>query len=96
MSEEATDTKAIEGSEGLERPNSGASEKGKPRKKLGRKGRRKRKRLAEIEAALAAQTSKATSTSASVVIPKDRDYQWPAVRELCNLDDDDKRVPRSA
>lgn len=64
------------------------------RPKLGRKGRRKRKRIAEIEAAAvvaAIGENSLPEQSAATIIPKDRDYQWPAVRELCTLNDTDKK-----
>lgn len=85
-------------SELMEAPSTNNNEK--KRTRLGRKGRRKRKRIAEIQAAAeAAQAAQAAQAhgemtvpeqSSTTILPTDRDSQWPAVRELCSLDDDDK------
>ena len=72
------------------------------KRKLGRKGRRRRKRIAEIKAAAAVAAHQEASDettgnnllpqqSAATILPQDRDHQWPAVGELCSLEDSDKK-----
>lgn len=63
------------------------------RRVLGRKGRRKLKKMLEIEAVLAAAEEGENNQSSSLdksFLPSDRDYQWPAVKGLCSLDETDK------
>lgn len=52
------------------------------RRNLGRQARRRRKKVMEIEAAAASANGQ---KSVSTILPTDRDYVWPAVKELCEL-----------
>ncbi len=69
------------------------------RRNLGRKARRRRKTAAAIEAAVASYAKgdmMATTTTlqvvspVTVVLPNDRDLEWPALKEICSLEDDDR------
>jgi len=57
----------------------------------GRKGRRKRKKVAQIEAALAAAEAGIQLDLSEGVLPTDRGFQWPAVKDLCCLNETDKK-----
>lgn len=62
------------------------------RRNLGRKARRRRKTAAAIEAAVAAYASGDTNTVPPItIIPTDRNLEWPAVKEICSLEDEDRK-----
>jgi hypothetical protein len=100
MSDPAADTKQAQGAATNKNDDdpddSNINMKTEKKRRLGRKGRRKQRRIAEIEAAAAAAAQangKMTdqSPATTTIIPQDRDHQWPAVRELCSLEDADKQ-----
>lgn len=80
------------------------------RRNLGRKARKRRKKIQAIESAAAAAaasgavsssngtinptttTTKTTTSSEYDVLPQDRSYVWPAVKDLCQLSDYDKQA----
>jgi hypothetical protein len=63
------------------------------RKNFGRIHRRRRKKVLAIEAAAAeAAAGKTPSASVNSILPQDRGYQWPAVKDLCQLSDKDRHA----
>jgi len=69
----------------------------KRKNKLGRKARKKKKKAEAIEAAVALHcqgrdpTDTSSTNDATILLPEDRDSQWPSIRDVCSLTEDDKR-----
>jgi hypothetical protein len=66
------------------------------RRNLGRNARRRRKKVLAIEAAAAEAvfcgSSSTVNCKSNSILPQDRGYIWPAVRDLCQLSDNDKQA----
>jgi hypothetical protein len=64
------------------------------RRNLGRNARRRRRKVRAIEAAAAEAAMGKTNSATSVnsILPQDRGYLWPAVKDLCQLSDKDKHA----
>jgi hypothetical protein len=63
------------------------------KKSLGRIARLRRRKIVAIETAAAeAAVGKVSSAFVNSIIPQDRGYQWPAVKDLCQLSDKDKHA----
>lgn len=89
-----------EASETISNNSQSPLEVGKKKKNFGRIARRRRKKILAIELAAAQATlgttittDKSDSSSLSTsILPQDRGFLWPAVKDLCQLSDKDKHA----